>query len=108
MINKIFELASKFIVRILDPAGKLSFGRFMTIPIVGCVLSWDSAYVCLSWKMNFAHPELHLAMIDMLPSVAMMIGQATFMTVFYGVTKFQEYKMNAVAGEPIQGVAPAA
>jgi hypothetical protein len=86
MISKLTSVLG----RLLDPNGNLSFGRFATALLVIAVISWDSCYVWMSWKFNLNHPEFHIPMTEMLPNVAIMIGQVAFMTAFYVTTKVQE------------------
>lgn len=54
------------------------------------VLTWDAAYICFAWKLNNLHPDFHIPLAELLPSVPVLLGQATFMTIFYGITKLQE------------------
>jgi hypothetical protein len=86
MLNKLTSVLG----RLLDPNGNLSFGRFATALLVIAVISWDSCYVWMSWKFNLAHSEFHIPLTEMLPNVAVMIGQVAFMTAFYVTTKVQE------------------
>ena len=90
-IAKIVEMFES----ILSPEGKLSFGRFATLILVVAVVTWDSAYVFMSWKFNLIHPEFHIPMTEMLPSVATLTGQIIFMTAFYVTTKVQEATIKA-------------
>lgn len=82
---------------LLDPDGKLSFGRFATFILIVSVVSWDTCYVFMSWKFNLAHPDFHIPMGEMLPNAVTLAGQVVFMTAFYVATKIQELKKDSTS-----------
>lgn len=65
-------------VTMKDGALTISFGRCISLLIVVCVLTWDSAYIFYAMKFH---------MMPVLPEATTLLGQMAFMTVFYGVNK---------------------
>lgn len=57
----------------------ISFGRCITLLIVVCVLTWDSAYVFYAMKFH---------LIPVLPEAGTLLSQVGFMTAFYGINKW--------------------
>lgn len=56
----------------------ISFGRCITLLIVVCVMTWDSAYVFYAMKFH---------LVPVLPEATALLGQLAFMTAFYGMNK---------------------
>lgn len=81
------EKLQKFILSLLDPAGKVSFGRFMAMLITCFVLGWDTSYMVFAWKFNHHLPP-GASVLSLFPDALTIGAQVGFMTVFYGVTKY--------------------
>ncbi len=67
----------QFIKDLLNPAGPVSFGRFMAMVMTSFVLGWDTSFTVHSHT---------------LPAGAELILQAGFCATFYGITKAVELK----------------
>jgi hypothetical protein len=57
----------------------ISFGRCITLLIVVCVLTWDSAYVFYAMRFH---------LMPVLPEAGTLLSQVGFMTAFYGINKW--------------------
>lgn len=64
---------------------RVSFGRFMSMWALAFVLAWDSVQVWFGVHYNLTHPNV--APIPILPAPTELLGQATFVVTFYGLSK---------------------
>jgi hypothetical protein len=67
----------QFLKDLFNPAGPVSFGRFMSLCISAFVLGWDTSFVVHTHQ---------------LPPGTELILQGGFMATFYGITKGVELK----------------
>lgn len=67
-----------FIVQMFSESGSVSFARVISLVIVAFVLGWDTSYV---------HHQIAWKLAPVLPDASVLLGQVTFMTVFYGMNK---------------------
>lgn len=87
-----------FIVAMFSESGTISFARVISALIVCFVLGWDTSYVYhqIAWKLT-----------PVLPEASVLLGQVTFMTVFYGMNKaagaYTGPKADPGPGAPQQG-----
>jgi hypothetical protein len=67
-----------FLLQMFSESGTVSFARVISALIVSFVLGWDTSYV---------HHQIAWKLTPVLPEASVLLGQVTFMTVFYGVNK---------------------
>jgi hypothetical protein len=96
-----------FILSLLDPKGAVSFGRFTALLITLFVLGWDTSYLVFAWKFN-RHLTAGASVLSLFPDTLTIGAQIGFMTVFYGVTKYGDLKLEkdaaaVAAGAPDAG-----
>lgn len=86
MLSKI----ATFIAQMFTADSGVSFGRGASFLLLVCCVAWDTAYLTFSlihWKALF---PLGMKMGDILPPVATLLGQVTFFSSPYGITKISE------------------
>lgn len=79
---------TSFIGKIFTADTGVSFGRFSAFILMVACISWDTSYLAFTlihWKALF---PLGLKMGDILPPVATLLGQVTFFSAPYSITKF--------------------
>lgn len=81
--------AQRFLLSMLDPDGRVSFGRSMSLMSLVACLSWDTANVFFAWSFNHHLPP-GIGVLPLLPDSLTLVGQTGFCTAFYGVTKFAD------------------
>lgn len=75
----------------------ISFGRCITLLIVVCVLTWDTAYVFYAMKFHLT---------PVLPEAGALLSQLGFMTAFYGMNKWAGAYQAANVPAPVSAPAP--
>jgi hypothetical protein len=74
----------EFLEAALSDSGKISYGRLASFILLIVVLLWDSAYVGFS-LVRFG--TYHFELDTVLPSVTTLLGQISFITAPFGITK---------------------